>query len=159
MTEYILSARQRQDNQKRLLTLSWPHCQGPWSRLINNSRELINQRDLSGWQGTHCLRPDTSRHRGPQQIHPPRPWRGMTTTMSTTMSWHHLVMRSKTLFLWLWTWFKFFLWATAFFLSNKKSTAGFTIFPYILGLVCKNPSYVECTRYSLNISLIYDKVR
>jgi hypothetical protein len=38
-------------------------------------------------------------------------------------------------------------------------TVGFTIFPYTVGLVCKIPSYVECTRYSRNISLIYIKVR
>ncbi len=33
------------------------------------------------------------------------------------------------------------------------------IFPYIVGLVCKNPLYVECNRYSRNILLIYNKVQ
>jgi hypothetical protein len=30
--------------------------------------------------------------------------------------------------------------------------------PYIVALVCKNPSYIACTRYSCNLSLIYIKV-
>ncbi len=38
-------------------------------------------------------------------------------------------------------------------------TVGLTIFPCIIGLVYKNPSYVECIRYSPNISLIYVKVQ
>ncbi len=42
---------------------------------------------------------------------------------------------------------------------RSYSTVGFTIFPYIIGLVCKNPSYVGCTRYSCNILLTYVKVR
>jgi hypothetical protein len=34
-------------------------------------------------------------------------------------------------------------------------TVGFTIFPCIVAQVHKNPSYIECTIYSRNISLIY----
>jgi hypothetical protein len=38
------------------------------------------------------------------------------------------------------------------------STDGFTFFSSFVALVHKNPPYVECTRYSCNISLIYVKV-
>jgi hypothetical protein len=50
--------------------------------------------------------------------------------------------RSCTLVLWLYTY------------KMTKCTVGFTFFPYIVGLVHKTPSYIECTRYSCNTSLI-----
>ncbi len=36
--------------------------------------------------------------------------------------------------------------------------SGLCIFPSFIALVHENPSFVECTRYSRNISLIYIKV-
>ena len=40
----------------------------------------------------------------------------------------------------------------------NKCTAGFTFFPSFVALVHKNPSYIECTRFSCNILLIYLEV-
>ncbi len=37
--------------------------------------------------------------------------------------------------------------------------SGLMFFPSFLALVHKNPLYVQCTRYSCNISLIYIKIR
>jgi hypothetical protein len=41
----------------------------------------------------------------------------------------------------------------------QETTVGFTFFPYVIALVRKNPSYIECTRYSRNILLIFIKVQ
>jgi hypothetical protein len=43
-----------------------------------------------------------------------------------------------------------------FYVGNDNTsvifpTVGFTFFPYIVGLVCKNPLFVECTRYRVTM--------
>jgi hypothetical protein len=67
---------------------------------------------------------------------------------SFNSSFRHCLCRKK----------KFGLWT---FQTSKVSqaTVGFTFFPCIVGLVCKNPLYIKCTRYSHNILLIYIKVQ